>query len=214
MNALASPPRRSTVLRPEQPEPRPFRVTREEFYRLNELGFFQGRRAERIDGEIIIMAPQDFGHSYGTDSGHEFLKRELGPGFWVRSQLPLELGLESDPEPDISVVAGSRVDYRGHPQSALLVVEISDSTLRYDRTEKLRLYAEAGIPEYWIVNLIDRQVEVHRQPIASAEFTGGHGYRDTFTVKPGELLAPAFQSTAQVAVVEFFPPTEPLPSTN
>lgn len=86
-------------------------------------------------------------------------------GYFIRVQDPLSLGLDSDPQPDVAVVKGKPRDYlKHHPTSAILVIEMADTSLSFDRRHKARLYAEAGIEDYWIVNLHQRQVEVYRKP--------------------------------------------------
>ncbi|HZY90430.1 MAG TPA: Uma2 family endonuclease, partial [Gemmataceae bacterium] len=139
-------------------EPRLRLWTREEFYRMAEFGWFDGQRAELIEGEVMVLRPQNWPHASTVDRAAEALRLALPAGFWVRAQLPLSLGTSSDPEPDVSVVLGHRSAYSGHPTGAVLVVEVSDSSLDYDRTRKASLYARAGIGDYWIVNLLDRQV--------------------------------------------------------
>lgn len=174
------------------------RWTREEFYRLADLGFFVGQKAERLEGQIVVQSPQNWPHSNGVCNAHETLHALMGDRFWVRMQLPLELGQESDPEPDVSVVPGRRQDYAGgHPTAAALVVEVSDSTLATDRGWKQRLYAAAGVPEYWIVNLPDGQLEVYRRPEPG-------GYADRQIRRPGDAVAPLADPATVVAVADLF----------
>src|SRR5205823_4742027 len=109
-------------------EPRTRKWTRAEFYRLAEQGYFRGQRAELIEGEIMVMSPQNWPHASAVDKTAETLRREWVGGVWVRAQLPLNLGLATDPEPDLSVVAGKREDYDDHPTTALLIIEVSDTT--------------------------------------------------------------------------------------
>src|SRR6516225_11328145 len=142
-------------------EPTPRRWTREEYYQMGELGLFHGQRVELIEGEIMVLSPQNWRHTSTVARVGEALHRVLGTGLWVRMQFPLNLST-SDPEPDISVVAGRIEDYRDHPTTALLIVEVSETTLAYDRTRKASLYARAGIADYWIVNLVNNQLEVRR----------------------------------------------------
>ena len=213
MSATQTPPAEAKTPRPKlaplaaappvtQRFPQARRFSRDEYYEMERCGFFQNHRAERIDGEILVMAPQGFDHAFGTDSVHEQVKRALGEGFWVRNQAPLELGLESDPEPDVSVVAGGRLDYRSHPTTALLVIEASDSTLAYDRFEKASLYAKAGIPDYWILDLEQRRLLVYRDPAPVPE---GAAYRTQLAFKAGDTIAPLAKPDAVIAVAELLP---------
>ena len=109
-------------------------------------------------------------------------------GYGTRNQLPLFLADESEPEPDVAVVRGGPRDYlEQHPRTALLVVAVSKSTLAFDRGTKSRLYAEAGIEDYWVVNLVDRCLEVFRQPIGG-EYANRSRYEHDAKVTP--LAAP------------------------
>src|SRR6266853_670905 len=139
-------------------EPKTRRWSRAEYTMMAELGLFDGQRVELVDGEIMQMPPQKNWHFVTIKLVEEALESAFGPGYWVRTQGPINLGATSEPEPDIAVVAGKPRDYRAHPNAALLVVEVSDTTLAYDRGRKASLYASASIADYWIVNLIDRQL--------------------------------------------------------
>ena len=110
---------------------------------------------ELIEGEVVDMPPQKNAHYTAILLAQRALERAFGPNYVVRVQGPLDLGERSQPEPDLAVVPGSPRDYRDHPKTASLVVEVSDSTLVFDRERKARLFAKAGIPEYWIINLVD-----------------------------------------------------------
>jgi Uma2 family endonuclease len=141
-----------------------YRFTIEQYQRLHELGFFEDRRVELIRGvifEMTINTP----HATASRLTSYALRAIFGIGWVISDALPLKTDRRSLIEPDLTVVAGSIRDFsQAHPSTAALVVEISDSTLRKDRTLKAHLYAQANLPEYWIVNLIDRQLEVHRDP--------------------------------------------------
>jgi Uma2 family endonuclease len=176
--------------------------TREEFYRLGDLGLFRGKRAELIEGTIMVLSPQNWPHSSTVDRVAETLRRTLSPGFWVRSQAPLSLNQTTEPEPDVSVVPGSRDDYRDHPTSAVLVVEVSDTTLAYDRRQKASLYARAGIEDYWIVNLVDRRLEIRRSPIADPDQEFGHGYASVTEVQPPATVTPLIAAHVSLAVAD------------
>jgi Uma2 family endonuclease len=179
--------------------------TREEYYQMGELGFFQDQRVELIEGEIIEMAPQKNVHAAVVSLCERAVSRAFGEGYWVRMQLPLYLTESSEPEPDISVAPGGPRDYiaTDHPRSALLVVEVSETTLRFDRKVKTRLYAAAGIEDYWVVNLIDRQVEVHRKP--TTDSSGQSGYEETRTFKSGESITPLAAPGASILVADLLP---------
>jgi Uma2 family endonuclease len=139
---------------------------------------------ELIDGELIThMRPQYSPHATAIQLTVCALGDVFGEGYVIRPQLPLRLGAASVPEPDVAVVGGAIRDYvHAHPSAAALVVEIADSSLAIDRGRKLRLYAREGVPEYWIVNLVDDCVEVYRQP-------AGEAYAEIRTCRRGETIA-------------------------
>ncbi len=190
----------------ETPGPRCW--TREEFERAGDLGLFgPEERLELISGEIIKkMAPQNSPHITGIRLVEEALRLAFPTGHDIRVQGPLALGSSSQPEPDVAVVTGSMRDYaRHHPTTAVLIVEISDSTLRYDRTTKAELYAAAGIPEYWIVNLNDRVLEVHRQPAPMTGYTLGHYYRSVTQYLESESIAPLAAPDHSIEIADLLP---------
>jgi Uma2 family endonuclease len=165
-----------------------------------------GERVELIEGEILSMAPQGPSHSTSTSRLYQVFEVAFGLGFYVRSQLPLALGLISDPEPDVAVVPGPIEDYESaHPATALLVVEVSDTTLAYDRTIKAGLYARAGIADYWIVNLVDHLVEVHRDPQPDATSPLGASYGQVIRHGRGAVISPLAAPQAQIAVDNLLP---------
>jgi Uma2 family endonuclease len=121
----------------------------------------------------------------------------------VREEKPLAIALDSEPEPDVAVVAGAPRDYRvTHPATALLVVEVAETSLGYDRKTKGPLYARAGIPEYWIVNLLDGALEVYREP---AEMPDGWIYRLIQRFEAADTVAPLMAPEAVVAVADLMP---------
>lgn len=189
-----------TVATTALPEPSTRRWTRREFYRLAEEGWFRGQRVQLIQGEIIEIPPQGHAHTTAVLKTQRFLCAAFdeNEGYVIRTQMPLNLGRDSDPEPDLAVVRGRIEDYSDHPTTALLIVEVSDTTLRLDR-RKAGLYAAAGIAEYWIVNLNERQVEVHRSPQADGE------YAERRVISAGESLAPLGRSTLSIKVMDLLP---------
>lgn len=115
---------------------------------------------ELIEGRLIVAEPQNTPHAKAIELAADALRAAFGPGWRIRVQLPIALEPDSEPEPDVSVVAESpRDDRDDHPSHPTLVVEVADTSIRLDRTVKARIYARGGIPEYWIVNLIARVVE-------------------------------------------------------
>ena len=142
------------------------RWTREEYERLVESGAFPPEaRLELVDGLVYRMNPQSSFHSTGVRAVQENLKSAFPDGFDIRVQMPLALGGDSEPEPDIAVVPGHFSDYSfAHPTTAVLVVEVADSSLLHDRRRKIPLYARVGIPEAWLLILPRKVLEVYRDP--------------------------------------------------
>jgi Uma2 family endonuclease len=186
-------------------EPRTFRWTRDEYHRLADLGCFQDRRVELLDGEIMEMPVPKNPHVVALSLTEDAVRAAFGGAYWVRTQVPLNLGTASEPEPDLAVVPGKPRDYTEHPATALLVVEISDSTLWLDRNRKAGLYAAAGFADYWIVNLVDRRLEVHRDPTADAAETAGFRYATRSILDPADSVAPLAAPKARVAAADLFP---------
>src|SRR5262245_22966351 len=147
--------------------PVPHRFTREEYYRMGEAGLFADERVELLDGEIITMPPQNPPHAGVTSRIAQALIRLLGTLFSVRIQLPIVLDDWSEPEPDIAVCQLDPDDYeREHPRAdqVWLVIEVAEASLSYDRSQKVAAYSRSSIPEYWIVNLLNRRIEVFSDP--------------------------------------------------
>ncbi len=161
-----------------------------EYHRLGELGFFApDDRVELIRGEIILKATKSTFHSVCNSLLLEELYPLLLKRAIVRGQEPIILTDDSEPEPDV-VIARNRSDnyLSSHPEPAdiLLVIEVSDSTLKYDRRTKLSLYAESGISDYWIFNLVDIQLEMHSEPYQKQR--GGFDYRVKRVVLRNEVV--------------------------
>lgn len=182
--------------------PSRFKLSRETYEQMARLGLFEGRRVELIEGEIIEMSPIEPKHFASSNKTQRLFTALYGSTYLVRYQGPLTLGA-SEPEPDIAVVEGDDETYADHhPTTALLVVEFSDTSLEYDRRERLSLYAKAGIPEYWIVNLQTNTLEAYREPIPDAELPFGYGYRVRMLLNAHEQIAPLFAPDQPVAVRE------------
>jgi Uma2 family endonuclease len=161
------------------------RITVEEYHRMIDAGILhEDEHVELIDGFLVGMTPQKSPHAYALQKLNRLLIQSAGDAFAVRIQMPLTLGPNSEPEPDVAVVPESKAWAHTHPTSALLVIEVSRSRLRYDRL-KARLYARYNVPEYWILNVNDGRIEVYRDPDPATET-----YRTTFTAGPGEPITP------------------------
>jgi Uma2 family endonuclease len=178
--------------------------TKAEYYRMAELGWFRGERVELIDGEIMVLSPQKWAQSATSDKAAETLKRVFGHGFWVRMQLPLDLGQTTEPEADVSVVKGKREDYSNHLTNALLAVEVSDATLHYDRTRKASLYARAGIEDYWIIDLKHRRLEIRRNPQPDPTQRYGYRYAQRTIHLLTDSVSPLAIAPIQVNIADLF----------
>jgi Uma2 family endonuclease len=186
----------------------PKRFTLEEYHELTEIGFFhEGDRIELIRGEIIEMAAKGTAHETCISKLLRELVRLLGDSATLRCQSPILLLNNSEPEPDFAIVRNKPDDYlSAHPtpNDVLLVIEISDSTLNYDREVKLSLYAEAGISDYWIFNVFDNQLEAHNEPFQNSQ--GNFGYQNRRIVLPNQaIVLPSFPDLS-LDLTRVFPP--------
>ncbi|MEM8611740.1 MAG: Uma2 family endonuclease [Cyanobacteria bacterium P01_H01_bin.105] len=159
------------------------RFTTEEFHRLGELGFFDDGSVELIRGELIEMSPKRTPHSVCNTRLVRRLILLLGEQATVRGQEPITLSERSEPSPDVVVANYREDDYlEGHPSptDCWVVMEISDSTLGYDRSTKLSLYAESGVLNYWIFNLVNRQLETYCEPYQDSQEEYGYRQKRTY----------------------------------
>jgi Uma2 family endonuclease len=185
-------------------EPKTIRWTRDEYYRMAELGFFEGKRVELIKGEIIEMSPMKSAHATAVRLVIEALRNIFAKGFVVDSQLPMSFGKNDEPEPDVAVVEGKVRDFsEAHPKTAALVIEVSETTLNYDRTRKASLYAENKIEDYWILNLKNRCLEVYRRPIKDKKL--GFIYTEILVVTENETVSPLAKPAAKIKITDILP---------
>lgn len=151
------------------PQPMRLRFTVDDYYKMIDLGILDDReKAEIIDGELIKKMTIGDKHAFAVDFLNRFFFKCLSDNILVRVQNPLRLSDYDEPEPDIVLTDLTKYDGKRHPrpEETVLVVEVSESTLKYDRDTKLPLYAAAEIPEVWIVNLPNEIIEVHQKPFA------------------------------------------------
>jgi Uma2 family endonuclease len=183
------------------------RFTLQEYHRLIELGFFQeGDRIELIQGEIIQMGTKEIVHSVCNTLLARELFNLVGPQATLQNQDPLSLPPNSEPEPDIALVKNRADDYlSGHPtpEDVILVIEIADSSLVYDREVKLPLYAKSGIADYWIFNLVDNTLECYSEPYQNNRES--FGYRQRRIVLPNEQVPLPGFSDLLLDLAEVFP---------
>jgi Uma2 family endonuclease len=218
MNATLTPPPAPNYPRPLVPK---WTVT--EFHHMAGMGWFEGRRPFLLDGVIMEQGPMSPCYATALGLGMEALRSVFGPVWTVRPQLPLAVDDHNDPFPDFAVVRGNPRDFPGvHPATAALVVEVSDTTLQLDLTEKAERYATAGVPDYWVLDLTGRELIVLRdpQPLPKGAWPGceaerfvppspagnrATAYRTRLAFRVGDHVAPLAVPTASVAVAELLP---------
>jgi len=162
----------------------PRHFSRAEYERLIELGVFQpGEEIELIGGQLVVAEPQGAAHYTAIVRTARALAAAFGPGWYVRTEGPIGLDDDSEPEPDVAVVPGDPEDYsRAHPSRPVLTVEVAEASLAADRQRKGSLYARAGLGDYWVLNLVDHVLEVYREPApdAAAPFGWRYARREMF----------------------------------
>ena len=159
-----------------------------------------------IRGVIYEEATMDPPHATGLRKVGKWLDRLFPVGHDVRTQAPIDLAGETVPLPDVALVTGTVDDYAlVHPTVAqtLLVVEVADSSVFFDQTTKAELYAEAGVPEYWVLDVLNRTLAVFRNPAPLPP--GGHAYQSKATYQPTDAVAPLAAPASPVLVSELLP---------
>jgi Uma2 family endonuclease len=178
--------------------------TRDEYDRLVEQGFFDGQRVELVEGRIVEMPAQKVPHRVALELVDAYVRRAFPSGHRYCIQMPFRTAEGSEPEPDVAVVPGDARGSSEHPSSASLVVEVSDTTLRYDR-HKARVYAASGVAEYWILNLVDRCLEVHRDPFPGGGTPNGPAYASVKIYAAADSIAPLAALGSAVTVAQLLP---------
>jgi len=170
-------------------------IRRNEYERMGEAGLFEGERVELIHGVIVEMSPRSVGHDQAIQRLTRWLAAALAGRADVRVQLSFRAGEDSMPEPDLAVVDPSWSEADAHPDDALLIVEVANASLPFDRGIKAELYAQEDIREYWVVNLVDRAIERYTEPAAGA-------YARVTTHRPGEHISPLAFSDVSLGVAD------------
>ena len=159
-------------------------LTVEEYHKMGEAGILQEKGIELIKGEIIAMSPIGSKHASCVNLLNEILFEQLGRKVIISIQNPVQLNDSSEPEPDIALLKRTESRYFNQLPKAddvLLVIEVADTSVTYDREVKLPLYAESGIPEFWLINLEENEIEVYWQP-------AGDAYKFRELLRPGDVL--------------------------
>jgi Uma2 family endonuclease len=176
-----------------------WRFTVDEYHRMGEAGVLgEDDRVELIDGEILEMSPIGPGHSGGINRLTYLFVGRVGDRAVVSVQNPVILNDYEEPQPDLMLLRPRSDFYRSAtatPADVLLLIEVADSSVDYDRQVKAPLYARNGIPEYWMLNLLRDQVVVYREPIED-------GYRSTQVFRRGETISPLAFPDLQITVEE------------
>jgi Uma2 family endonuclease len=188
-------------------ETRTRRFSRAEYDRLIELGVFQpGEAIELIGGELMVAEPQGTAHYTAVVKTARALDAAFGSGWHARTQGPIGLDDDSEPEPDVAVVSGDPDDYsRAHPSRPVLTVEVSESSLALDRHHKGSLYARAGLEDYWVLNLVDRVLEVNREPTADAVAPFGWRYARREVFEASARVTPLAAPGSSIPVSQLLP---------
>jgi Uma2 family endonuclease len=178
------------------------KFTREEYHRMGEVGILKPTdRVELIRGEIVEMSPAGRRHRAFVDNLNSLLAPRLAGRAIVSVQNPVVLSDDTEPQPDLQILRRRDIPYKEREAFAddtLLLIEVAETSLRYDRSTKLRLYAEAGIAEYWIVECAAEVVEIHRSPHAE-------GYREVLRVaEAGATVSPQAFPDVTLTLAEIF----------
>ena len=181
------------------------RLNRDQYYQLYENGLFNDVRVELVDGYLIDKGKQTPAHAATVCLAHTVLRELFSDGWWCRNQSPLHLTEFSEPDIDVAVVRGNVRDFADHPTSAELAVEISDNSLTYDTTTKGGLYAQALIPEYWVVDLVHRQLVVHRQPKRPRSGAARYEEVAVYEADADAVVKPLAKPKASVKVADLLP---------
>jgi Uma2 family endonuclease len=180
------------------PPPRAHRYTREQYARLGAAGFFTEKRFELIRGEIIDMGKEGPRHFAAFVLALKVIEAAFGPGHVARPAGPIALD-DSEPQPDVSIVRGTPRDFTAaHPATVLFALEIAETSLSYDLTTKAELYATAGIPEYWVLDLDGRVLHVFRNPQPNAAL-GVTTYHTKTTHAATETVTPLGANAVKVS---------------
>jgi len=177
----------------------------DEYRRLDDLGFFEDHNVELIDGELYELTTNP-PHDTSVSLTGAALAAAFGAGYVVREEKTLDLGRRYQPHPDVVVVVGHTRDYSlKHPTTAVLLVEVAESSLRHDRVVKAHRYTQAGIGDYWIINLAERQLEVYRKPEPDPARSGRFRYAEVTIVPADGHASPLARAEARIPVVDLLP---------
>ncbi len=179
--------------------------TVKEYHRMAEAGIFdEDERVELLEGKIIWMSAIGTAHRSAVGRTNKYLQKHLGDNnkAWISIQDPIQLDDYSEPEPDIAVVKIDRLDYADHhptPEEVYLVIEVADTTFKKDCETKGKAYAAAGIIDYWVLDVINRQLHVFREPLEN-------GYKSEVILKENDSISPLNFADFNIDILEMLPP--------
>jgi Uma2 family endonuclease len=182
-------------------------MTRGRYDRLVDVGIFGPEdRVELLDGLLVAREPQGERHATVVGLVRAALERAFGSGYHIREEKPIALDDQSEPEPDVVVVPGRLRDYlTAHPSRPVLIVEVAETSLALDRLRKGGLYARARISDYWVVNLVDEILEVHREPVRIPSGHGDWKYDSVRLLRRNAVVTPLAAPRARIRVAALLP---------
>lgn len=180
-----------------------WKLTRARYDRMVGAGILgEDDRVELLNGLLVVREPQGNRHAVAVSLVRAALEKAFGRRYHLREEKPVALDRLSEPEPDLVVVPGRPRDYLdGHPEKPVLIVEVAESSLRLDRAHKATLYARAGVADYWVLNLVEEVLEVHREPVRK----GGWTYASVRLLKRGAVVTPLAAPRAHIRVASLLP---------
>ncbi|MBX9255185.1 Uma2 family endonuclease [Desmonostoc muscorum CCALA 125] len=177
--------------------------TVEEYHRMAEAGIFGAdERVELLEGKIIWMIAKGTAHRSAVTRSNYLLKNRLENRAWVSIHDPVRLNERSEPEPDIAVVKIDPLDYADHhptPTEIYLIIEVADSSLKLDCETKAKAYSQAGIRDYWVLDVVSRQLRVFREPTQD-------GYQSEVILVEDATISPLEFPDLSIVVLEMLPP--------
>ena len=210
MSAMAAPAApaslASTTPPPRGTGPMPWRITIKQYRDLGETGCFNGLKTMLIRGEVFTRVFPNPPHDVTLGLTDRWLNRIFVSGYHVRNQMGFDIGTNNDPGPDLAVVPGDIRDYTAAtPKVAVLIVEVADSSLDIDTTTKAELYATAGVPDYWVIDFVNRQVIIFRDPASLPAGLGATAYQSRLTFAATDSVSPLHAPNASIRVADLLP---------
>ncbi len=187
-------------------EPRSMPWTVTQYHQIADMGWLDETRTELINGDIIEMPPIGTRHMTAVMLATQALEAAFEDSHVISVQNAFRVGVRMEPQPDLAVLPGSIRDYTDRmPTDAVLIVEVSDMTLAYDRSWKKSLYAQAYIQEYWIINLDQQQVEVYRSPELKPDDAPAFSYKESRICRVGDFVSPLAAAHFSIPVSDLLP---------